>query len=282
MIKGKTITTYLVDGNPKGIRTCFISNKICKAVVVPRAKLIEAKRRSELQQPALYILLSDSEDKIYIGETEDFLSRIKHHESNKSFWEEAVIFVSKDNDLTKSDVKYLEYLAIGQAQLTARYSIEENKVSPKPTNLPEHQLACIEEFFEDVCMLSSFLGIPVFEKVKRQNRELFYCKGRGADATGFYSENGFTVLKGSKIPKNPTSSFSSKESRHEKISAFATTIKENLVEMNQDLTFKSPSAASSFCFGNSSNGWIAWINEKGLSLDEVYRNKESTILEGVS
>ena len=143
MNKGKTITTYLVDGNPNGVRTCFISNKICKAVVVPRAKLIDAKKRVELQQPALYVLLSDSEDKIYIGETEDFLSRIRDHEAKKSFWEQAIIFVSKDNDLTKSDVKYLEYLAIGQAQVTSRYSIEENKVSPKPTKLPDHQLTFI-------------------------------------------------------------------------------------------------------------------------------------------
>lgn len=277
MSTGKTITTYLVDGNPNGIRTCFISNKICKAVVVPRAKLKEAKRRSELQQPALYILLSDSEDKIYIGETEDFLSRIKHHETNKSFWEEAIIFVSKDNDLTKSDVKYLEYLAIGQAHLTARYSIEENKVAPKPTNLPEHQLACIEEFFDDVCILASFLGIPVFEKVKRQNRELFYCKNKHTDATGFYSENGFTVLKGSKISKKSTPSFLSKEFRDEKISACATVINENLAELNQDLTFKSPSAASSFCLGNRSNGWISWVNKNGQSLDKVVRSKEEAI-----
>lgn len=279
MSKGKTITTYLVDGNPNGIRTCFISNKICKAVVVPRAKLIEAKRRQELQQPALYILLSDSEDKIYIGETEDFLSRIRHHETNKSFWEAAIIFVSKDNDLTKSDVKYLEYLAIGQAQLTARYGIQENKTSPKPTNLPEHQLACIEEFFEDVCTLASFLGIPVFEKVKRQNRELFYCKNKHVQATGFYSENGFTVLNGSKISKNTAPSYTSTESRDEKIASLATFLNDNLVELNQDLTFKSPGAASSFCLGNSSNGWIYWVNEKGQSLDEVYRNKESQALE---
>lgn len=279
MSKGKTITTYLVDGNPKGIRTCFISNKICKAVIIPRAKLIDAKKRPELQQPALYILLSDSEDKIYVGETENFLARIKHHESKKSFWEEAIIFVSKDNDLTKSDVKYLEYLAIQQAQETARYSIEENKVSPKPTNLPEHQLACMEEFFEDVCILSSFLGIPVFEKVKRQNRELFYCKSKHTEALGFYSENGFTVLKGSKIPISSTASFTLKESRREKIASSAFTLNENLVELNKDLTFKSPSAASAFCLGNSSNGWIAWVNEKGQSLDEVYRNKESQVLE---
>lgn len=60
----------------------------------------------------MYILISDSDDKIYIGETEGFLSRVRDHEAKKSFWEQAIMFVSKDNDLTKSDVKYLEYLAI--------------------------------------------------------------------------------------------------------------------------------------------------------------------------
>ena len=230
MTKGKTITTYLVDGNPNGIRTCFISNKICKAVVVPRAKLLDAKKRAELQQPALYALLSDSEDKIYIGETEDFLSRIRDHEAKKSFWKKAIIFVSKDNDLTKSDVKYLEYLAIGQAQMTSRYNIEENK---------------------------------------------------NTEATGFYSENGFTVLKGSKIPSNPTPSYTNKAARAEKLSASSTSINENQLELTKGLTFKSPSAASSFCFGNPSNGWIAWVNSENQSLDEVYRTTENNVLEAL-
>lgn len=273
MNKGKTITTYLVDGNPNGIRTCFISNKICKAVIIPRAKLTDAKKRPELNQPALYILLSDSEDKIYIGETEDFLARIKHHESNKSFWEEAIIFVSKDNDLTKSDVKHLEYLAIKQAQETARYSVEENKVSPKLTNLPEHQLASIEEFFEDVCVLSSFLGVPVFEKVKRQKQELFNCKVKRIEAKGFYSENGFTVLKGSKIPIKTQPSFKSKESRDAKLKTTTIKFDDEFVILSKDLTFKSPSAASSFSRGHASNGWIDWVNDNGQSLDEVYRNE---------
>ena len=272
MTRGKTITTYLIDGTPNGIRTCFISNKICKAVVVPRAKLLDAKKRIELQQPALYILLSDSEAKIYIGETEDFLSRIRDHEAKKSFWEQAIIFVSKDNDLTKSDVKYLEYLAIGQAQLTARYNIEENKTSPKPPNLPEHQLAFIKEFFEDVCILSSFLGVSVFEKVTRKKQELFYCNVRETEAKGFYSENGFTVLKGSKISRTATPSYTNKKARAEKLSTASTSINAHQFELTKDLTFKSPSAASSFCIGNSSNGWIAWINEDRQSLDEVYRN----------
>jgi hypothetical protein len=273
MIKGKTITTYLIDGTPNGIRTCFISNKVCKAIVVPRAKLLDAKERIELHQPALYILLSDSDDKIYIGETEDFLIRIRDHESKKSFWEQAIIFVSKDNDLTKSDVKYLEYLAIKQAQATARYNIEENKTSPKPTNLPEHQLAFIEEFFEDVCTLATFLGVPVFEKVMRKKQELFYCRTKNTDANGFYTENGFTVLKGSKIQKASTPSYTNKEVRFEKLSTASTVINENQLELIKDLTFKSPSAASSFCRGNSSNGWVDWVNDTGQTLNEVYRNR---------
>jgi hypothetical protein len=272
MAKGKTITTYLIDGQPNGIRTCFISNKICKAVVVPRAKLMDAKKRSEFQQPALYILLSDSDDKMYIGETEDFLNRIRDHEAKKSFWEQAIIFVSKDNDLTKSDVKYLEYLAIKQAQETARCNIDENKTSPKPTNLPEHQLAFIEEFFEDVCTLATFLGVPVFEKVMRKKQELFYCRTKNTDANGFYTENGFTVLKGAMIPIQSSPVFVGKKKRDEKLKLNSIMVDKETVKLERDLTFKSPSAAASFCYGTASNGWATWVNDTCQTLDEVYRN----------
>ena len=31
---GKTITTYLIDGDPKGTQYVFISNKICQKYVI--------------------------------------------------------------------------------------------------------------------------------------------------------------------------------------------------------------------------------------------------------
>ena len=31
---GKTITTYLIDGNPQGTQSVFISNKICKDIYI--------------------------------------------------------------------------------------------------------------------------------------------------------------------------------------------------------------------------------------------------------
>ena len=36
---GKTITTYLIDGDPKGTQYVFISNKICQMYVIPRSNL---------------------------------------------------------------------------------------------------------------------------------------------------------------------------------------------------------------------------------------------------
>ena len=36
---GKTVTTYLIDGDPKGTQYSFISNKICQMFVIPRSNL---------------------------------------------------------------------------------------------------------------------------------------------------------------------------------------------------------------------------------------------------
>lgn len=53
---GKTITQFLVDGSPIGIKTIELSNWIGKALQIPRAKLKEAKNRPEMSQPAIYFL----------------------------------------------------------------------------------------------------------------------------------------------------------------------------------------------------------------------------------
>lgn len=36
---GKTVTTFLIDGDPKGTQYVFISNKICQIYVIPRSNI---------------------------------------------------------------------------------------------------------------------------------------------------------------------------------------------------------------------------------------------------
>ena len=96
---GKTVTTYLIDGDPQGSQYVFISNKICQMFIIPRSNLSILNERTDLQTPAFYILLGEDDmtkPKAYIGETENFKERVKDHDSKKAFWQKALIFISKD------------------------------------------------------------------------------------------------------------------------------------------------------------------------------------------
>ena len=41
--------------------------------------------------------------------------------------------------------------------------------------------------------------------------------------------------------------------------------------LNVTLEFKSPSGASDFILGGSTNGWVEWKTTEGKTLDEIFR-----------
>ena len=272
---GKTVTTYLIDGDPKGTQYAFISNKICQMFVVPRSNLSYLNTQEKLQKPAFYILLGEDEStkpQAYIGETENFKERVKEHDSKKAFWQKALIFVSKDADMTKVDVQYLEHKAIAEAKKANAFVLSDNKQIPKAPNLPEHQQDSMDEFFEDVKFLASFIGCNIFELSQPKEEHIFYTKGRGCNAKGFYSSEGFTVLKGSIVAPTMVPSFNWKEKRKKMLQDYTSNENEILV-LTSDKTFSSPSTAADFCIGSSNNGWLVWKDKNGNTLDSVYRKQ---------
>ena len=57
--------------------------------------------------------------------------------------------------------------------------LNENKQIPKVPNLPEYQRDSMDEFFEDVKFLTSFIGCNIFEIIKtkeQQDLHLFYTQ----------------------------------------------------------------------------------------------------------
>ena len=272
---GKTVTTYLIDGDPKGTQYVFISNKICQMYVIPRSNLSILNERPELQTPAFYILLGEDEytkPKAYIGETENFRERVKDHDSKKEFWQKALIFIAKDAAMTKADVQYLEHKAIAEVKASNTFVLNENKQTPKAPNLPEYRKDDMDGFFEDVKFLTSFIGCNIFDVVKPKEKHLFYIKVRGCEAKGFYDAKGFTVLKGSIIAKLSVPSFAWKEKREKLIKEYASPDGDKFV-LESDKTFSSPSTASEFVLGRPSNGWSDWKDKDGQTLDAVYRKQ---------
>ncbi len=271
---GKTITTYLMTGDPKGPQYVLISNKLCKMIIIPRSNLSIINEREELKTPAFYVLLGESNEgkpQAYIGETEDFSARVKNHDYKKQFWNKALIFVSIGGAMTKADVEYLEYKGVKIAKEENRYILENTQV-PKMPNLPEHQRDAMEEFFEDCVFLTSFNGCSLFEteNVETETRTVYFLPRNGCNARGIYTADGFIVLKGSHIMKGAAKHYRNPQQREAIIKEYCTEISGELY-MNADKLFGSPSTAACFCLGNSSNGWHDWKDEDGNTLDALIR-----------
>ena len=103
------------------------------------------------------------------------------------------------------------------------------------------------------------LGQPIFEPLTnaptaRGEKELFYCRGSGADGVGEYTSEGFVVLKGSR-------------GRVENVASIQGTSNQRF----RDQLFASPSMAAMALMGRSANGWVEWKAANGRTLDELKR-----------
>ena len=124
---GKTIKIFLIDGDPNGRMTCELSNWTGKAYKIPRNKIKDCKDRPDIFNTGIYLLFGknqDNKDSVYIGEAETVLNRLTQHLGQKDFWNEAIVFVSKDENLNKAHVKYLENRLHDIAINVKRYYVE--------------------------------------------------------------------------------------------------------------------------------------------------------------
>ena len=125
-----TIKLFLPRGDAKSLRTAEISNWTGKAVAAPRTERDELLAREELDKAGVYILIGSdpltNAPRAYIGEAEIIRERLKQHKT-KEFWVSAIIFVSKDENLTKAHVRYLESRLLAEAAQVNRFTLEQNQ-----------------------------------------------------------------------------------------------------------------------------------------------------------
>lgn len=279
---GKTIKIFLIDGEPNGRMTCELSNWTGKALKIPRKKIKDSFDRPELEGTGVYILFgksskSENKELAYIGEAEGIYKRLNQHLSSKDFWNEALVFVSKDENLNKAHIKYLESRLHEIAVKVNRYDLENGNVPPRST-ISESDQAEMEEFLEHIKLLVNALGFKIFEELRKdqsieeQLKSTFYINAaRGANARGQMTNEGFVVLKDSEIATSLTNSFpknwkSLRESLiHDQIIA---NINGKLV-FNKDYLFTSPSAAAAIVMGRSANGLTEWKLSDGRILKAV-------------
>jgi hypothetical protein len=178
--------------------------------------------------------------------------RIRKHDDNRDFWDSVLIFVSKDENLTKAHVRYLEARLIELAKEARRATLE-NETAPIPGHLPEADQAEMEEFIEHLRMLASTLGVDVFEPVRQAaltisepNVLKLHFRGRGYEARAVVREGRVVVSKDSFARKEeaPSRQESSRAVRAELLDSGVLRDEPKGLVFTQDYAFDSASGAA--------------------------------------
>lgn len=275
-----TVYTKLLDKTLEGARIIDMgSTKSCECFVLPREKVAEiGKKQPHLQRYGFYILLGRNKDMrpmAYVGQTNDFTNRVNDHKQKKDFWDTALVFVSKSDEIYPSEALYLEYLGWKAATEADNFIIDNTKDINKPP-LSEDKQNEMELFFEDIQFLTRFYGCKVFDRPeKTPEPEPFIEFKMYMPKTGmlaflkFYRESKRYVITGESTIVGETSKSCPKglaEFRKQVMANKKLAQKDGeLYSLQQDIDLSelvsSPSGAASFCAGTSYQGTEAWVDE---------------------
>jgi len=274
-----TLKIFLAYGDPKRLRTAELSNWTGKAVSGPRSEFDKVLERKESLSPGVYFLTgTDPETNrsaIYIGEAECVRDRVKNHLST-DFWNNITFFITKDENLTKAHIKYIEGRLIDIARSVERTVVKNSQGSG--AKLPESDREEMEVFLEKMQQVLPVLGVDAFvqtSSITEEGKEesLLSCNIKGLKASGYLSPNGIVVLKGSQAVLEERDSAKKWPSvlvqRNRLIEEGALISKNNAYVFTKDVKFSSPSSAAATIHGGSANGLTAWVNSDGKQLKQL-------------
>lgn len=305
---GKQIRIYLADGTATGIRHAEITNWSGQALACPRSRFLELKNWEEIQRPGVYFLFGTDdetgEDRVYIGESEVVLDRLSVHLTGKEFWSELVAFTSKDDNLTKGHVKYLESQLIRLASSANRYRVT-NTASPQLPALPRADRDAMEEYLLSARALLGVLGHRVLEPYVQPQHSadatncampvpansaesrgldsqsgatvpvVFELRNGGISATAERTDEGLVVLAGSEAHADARGSLSGgyRTLRDKLLSTGVLEHVNGKLRFTKDQLFTSPSQAAAVLVGYAINGRDAWRLPGGVVTYGAYEQK---------
>lgn len=285
MSRGKNIRIYVA---PDGVRHAEIWGWTGQAVAVARANIEALKDwKAQLSRPGVYVLLGSDESAplAYIGESDDILARLKAHLVQKEFWNELIVFTSKDDHLTKAHVEYLEHRLVALAKEANRFELDNGNVPAAPS-LPRGDQDGLDEYIDNLRVLLLVLGPRLLEPLQTSANSGaaqptiladpydFKMAMKGVSAQGRRTPDGFLVFKGSGAspdvaPALPAGYASLRLSLINQKKIVPDAGDTSRLVFAEDVLFKSPTAAACVVAASSRNGRDAWMLADGKTLAEV-------------
>ncbi len=276
MAISKKLEIIYHNGKPDGIRSIRRHLSTMTTYVIPRTLLSESKKLSGINRPGIYYLISENDDnkiaQIYVGQTRNGVTRLDDHNRSKDFWNKAIMFLADNKTFSLDMISGLEAFAISKAHESNRYKVE-NAVNPK-YEIDEYDLPLIEEVYEEIKFIMATQGYKM-ENAKATVNEAntLHTTRNGIEAYGVYDGEHFEVLEDSEINLAKRVNIEKYNiQRKELLDNGNIVLTDNgKYRLKTTLVFNSPSGASDFVIGGSTNGWTEWKDKEGKTLDELYR-----------
>ena len=288
------ISLYLIDDEMTGRVKCTIGQRTTTLYKIPRSELDKCNTvdnsqiSKHLKQAGIYFLLGKDEDSgrdaIYIGQAtirkngEALLYRLMEHkrDSKKDYFTEAIAITTSDDTLGATELNYLENRFTNLAKEANRFVVK-NANDPNIGNYSEETESSLNEFIENVKLIMGTLGYrpftPLIDSSKHNSSTegYLYYKGTSFDAKGKQTDEGFVVLRGSKVNLNTVNKVrdyivNSRKMNADKIDSDGI--------LKEDILFGSPSGAACFVGYGSINGKDVWKDAAGHSLNSLENKKE--------
>lgn len=278
---GFSVRIFIPSGESESLRIVEKSNWTGQGLVFPRALYAEVRQRPELNRTGVYVLWGPGESgmpRVYVGEGDPVRPRLDQHAKQKDFWTHAAVFTSKDQNLNKAHVQYLEARLVELARNAKRAELDNSNV-PQPPALSEADKADAEGFLSDLLLCLPVVNLNLFETAKAgaaKSRDM-YLKGKGIEGRGVDTSEGFVVRAGSRAVKEEVVSCRDwlSELRRSLLQQGVLELVGNDYVLTQDYTFNSPSTAAAVLLGRSSNGRTEWKDAKGKTLKEIQEAEAS-------
>jgi hypothetical protein len=273
MTRPYSIKIFMPAADPDGLRTIEKSNWSGCGLIIPRALLDEAKKRKEVGRTGVYLLTGPAEEsglpRIYVGEGDPIRPRLEQHAAKKDFWTHCIAFTSKDENLNKAHVQFLEARLVTLAAAGKRCIFENGNV-PQLPSLSEADAADAEGFLSEMLMCLPLLGISLFNApaAPASLKTDLNVRGKGIEARGTETPQGFLVRRGSGAAAHEVPSCHDylRELRAALLANGVLRASGDRLEFTQDYVFSSPSTAAGVVLGRSANGRIEWKTPSGQSL----------------
>ena len=293
----KLIKLFVMESK-KNLKTVDLSNWVGKVFIGDRKHVDIIQAIPEIaKSTGLYFLLGKDiqteETFLYIGEADDVAQRIKQHSTNKSkeWFEDFIVFVSKDMDLTKAHVRYLEKSLYDLALQNLTTISLKNNCCPPGSNLSVCDVAYMQEFQDNMIFILNNLGLINFVKTQQEEKtqeqkNIFYLpltqnridkNGEIVKAKMVITDNGYMLLKDSYVESEERAPSFKKHiyykirTKLENDNLFTKSDIDGLWITKEDIPFKACSAAAAVVKNRATNGRAEWKLADGTTLDEFER-----------